>query len=177
AVSGAKGGILDPKGLDISAPRQHKKRTNGVVGFPGAKDITNAELLAADCDILIPAALSNQLNETNAKDVKAKIILELANAPTTTEADEIFFGKGIMVIPDILANAGGVIASYLEWSQNLSNDRWPEEKVLERLRHTMIVAFNDVHALCKETRCRMRKAAYHLAVKRILHAEKLRGNL
>jgi len=177
AVSGAKGGILDPMGLDISALRQHKKRTGSVVGFPGAKDITNAELLAVDCDILIPAALSNQLDGTNANDVKAKIILELANAPTTAEADEIFFGKGIMVIPDILANAGGVIVSYLEWSQNLSNDRWPEEKVLERLRHTMITAFNDVHALCKEMRCRMRKAAYHLAVKRILHAEKLRGNL
>lgn len=177
AVSGAKGGIMDPNGLDISALRQHKKKTGSVVGFPGAKDITNAELLAIDCDILIPAALSNQLNGTNAKDVKAKIVLELANAPTTAEADEIFFGNGVLVIPDILANAGGVIVSCLEWSQNLSNDRWPEEKVLERLRHAMITAFNDVQTLCKGMRCRMRKAAYQLAVKRILHAERLRGNL
>src|SRR3990172_3875715 len=177
AVSDVNGAILDPGGLDISSLRQHKNKTGSVAGFPGAQDISNAELLTTDCDVLVPAALSNQLSEANAKDVKAMIILELANAPTTAEADEIFFGKGIMVIPDILANAGGVIVSYLEWSQNLSNDRWPEEKVLERLRHTMITAFNDVHGYCKKIQCRMRKAAYHLAVKRILHAEKLRGNL
>jgi glutamate dehydrogenase/leucine dehydrogenase len=147
------------------------------VGFPGAKEISNAELLVSDCDILIPAALSNQLHEGNARDVKAKIILELANAPTTAEADEIFYKRDITLLPDILANAGGVAVSYFEWSQNLSNDRWPEEKVLERLKTTMISAFNDVRDLCREKKCRMRKAAYQLAVKRILHAERLRGNL
>jgi glutamate dehydrogenase/leucine dehydrogenase len=177
AVSDVNGAILNPNGLDISSLRRHKSKAGSVIGFPGAKEITNAEILATDCDILIPAALSNQLDENNAGNVKAKIVLELANAPTTAAADDILFSRDILVIPDILANAGGVVVSYFEWSQNLSNDYWKEEKVFERLRHTLITAFNDVHALCKEIRCRLRKAAYQLAVKRILHAERLRGNL
>jgi glutamate dehydrogenase/leucine dehydrogenase len=109
--------------------------------------------------------------------VKARIVLELANAPTTAEADEIFFGRDILLLPDILANAGGVVVSYFEWSQNLDGDTWAEEKVLKKLKQTMIQAFNDVHGHCRETRCRMRTAAYQLAVKRILNAERLRGNL
>ncbi len=177
AVSDVNGAILDTNGLDISVLRKFKNKTGSVTSFPGTKAITNAALLTSECDILIPAALSNQLDETNAHEVKAKIILELANAPTTAAADAIFFSRDIMVIPDILANAGGVVVSFFEWSQNLSNDSWPEEKVLERLRHMMITAFNDVHGRCRETRCRMRKAAYELAVKRILQAERLRGNL
>ena len=177
AVSDVIGGIYDAKGLDIAAVRAHKAKTGSVSGYPGARAITNAELLTCDCDVLVPAALSNQLDGSNALDVKAKIILELANAPTTSEADEIFFKRNIMVIPDILANAGGVVVSYFEWSQNLDGDAWPEDKVLTRLQQTMTTAFNDVHALCKEIQCRMRKAAYELAVKRILHAERLRGNL
>jgi glutamate dehydrogenase/leucine dehydrogenase len=177
AVSDAKGGILNPAGLDIPEVVKHKATTGKLTGFPGAKEISNAELLTADCDVLIPAALSNQLDGGNAGEVKAAIILELANAPTTTEADEVFFNRDIMVIPDILANAGGVVVSYFEWSQNLSNDFWPEEKVLERLKQVMTTAFNDVHALCKDTHCRLRKAAYRLGVKRILDAERLRGTL
>ncbi len=177
AVSDVNGGILDPRGLDIPAVQEHKSRTGSIVRFPGAKNITNADLLVADCDILIPAALSNQLDENNAKDMKAKIILELANAPTTSVADDFFFDHGIMLIPDILANAGGVVVSYFEWSQNLSNDTWPEEKVLAKLKEIMSNAFKDVHDRCREARCRMRKAAYELAVKRILNAERLRGNL
>ena len=177
AVSDVNGGILNPGGIDITVLRRHKNKTGTVVGFEDARSITNAELLTTDCDILIPAALSNQLNENNAGDVKAKIVLELANAPTTASADDILFNRSIMVIPDILANAGGVVVSYFEWSQNLSNDSWPEAKVLEKLKQIMITAFNDVHALCKETQCRLRKAAYQLAVKRILYAERLRGNL
>jgi len=177
AVSDVQGGILDPFGLDIPALRQYKGRTGGVVGFPGASSITNEQLLITECDILIPAALSYQLDENNAGAVQAKIVLELANAPTTAKADEIFYGRDIMLLPDILANAGGVVVSYFEWSQNLSNDRWPEEKVLEKLKQTMINAFNDVIGHCREKRCRMRTAAYQLAVKRILNAERLRGNL
>jgi glutamate dehydrogenase/leucine dehydrogenase len=177
AVSDVNGGILNPEGLDITLLRRYKNKTGTVVGFEGTKSITNAELLTSDCDILIPAALSNQLNENNAGAVKAKIVLELANAPSTAAADDILFDRDVMVVPDILANAGGVVVSYFEWSQNLSNDYWPEPKVLEKLKHTMITAFNDVHALCKETQCRLRKAAYQLAVKRILYAERLRGNL
>lgn len=177
AVSDVKGGIADPHGLDIPALRQHKNKTGGVAGFAGAASITNEELLIADCDILIPAALSNQLDARNANLVKAKIVLELANAPTTAEADEIFFGRDILLLPDILANAGGVVVSYFEWSQNLQGDAWAEEKVLRKLKQIMIHAFNDVRGHCREMRCRMRTAAYQLAVKRILNAEKLRGNL
>lgn len=176
-VSDVKGALLAPDGLDIPAVIAHKNETGSVVRFPGARAATNAELIAVDCDVLVPAALSNQLDAYNAKDVKAKIILELANAPTTSAADEIFFNREVLLIPDILANAGGVVVSYFEWSQNLSNDTWPEEKVLEKLKQIMMTAFSDVSSRCRETRCRMRKAAYELAVKRILQAEKLRGNV
>jgi glutamate dehydrogenase len=177
AVSDSKGGIYSDSGLDIKAVIKHKREKGSVGGFQGSKDITNDELLTSDCDILIPAALSDQLNAGNAKEVKAKIVLELANAPTTTEADEIFYDKKIMLIPDVLANAGGVVVSYFEWSQNLNNDYWEEEKVLDRLKNVMITAFKDVYALCSEEGCRMRRAAYRLAIRRVLHAERLRGNL
>ncbi|MHB8845974.1 MAG: Glu/Leu/Phe/Val family dehydrogenase [Nitrospirota bacterium] len=177
AVSDVEGGIIDPRGLDIPALRKHKGATGGVAGFPGASSITNVELLVTECDVLVPAALSNQLDESNAASVKAAIVLELANAPTTAAADKIFHDRDIMLLPDILANAGGVVVSYFEWSQNLDGDAWPEEKVLRKLKQTMIHAFNDVRGHCRETRCRMRTAAYELAVKRILNAERLRGNL
>jgi glutamate dehydrogenase/leucine dehydrogenase len=176
-VSDSKGGIYNGGGLDIKAVMDHKREKGSVGDFPGSKDITNEELLTLPCDILIPAALSDQLNARNAGEVKAKIVLELANAPTTTEADGIFYDKKIMLIPDVLANAGGVVVSYFEWSQNLNNDYWEEEKVLDRLKDVMITAFNDVYSLCKEERCRMRRAAYQLAIGRVLHAEQLRGNL
>ena len=177
AVSDVNGAIMASEGLDISELRHHKTRSGSVVGFSGAKAISNAELLALDCDILVPAALSNQIDRNNAQDVKATIVLELANAPLTAEADDILFNREILVIPDILANAGGVVVSYFEWSQNLSHDVWPEEKVLAKLKQVMMTAFDDVNEHCHEARCRMRKAAYELAVKRILLAEKLRGNL
>lgn len=177
AVSDSKGGIIKEEGLDIPEVMKHKSKTGSVTDFPGSKNITNDELLVSECEILIPAALSEQLNENNAPDVKAKIILELANAPTTIEADDVFLNRKILVIPDILANAGGVVVSYFEWIQNLNNDYWEEEKVLQRLKDTMISSFNDVYALCHEEDCSMRRAAYQLAVKRILSAERLRGNL
>jgi glutamate dehydrogenase/leucine dehydrogenase len=177
AVSDAQGGVYDSGGLDIPALSVHKKNTGRLLGFPGCREITNAELLTCDCDVLIPAALSNQLDRNNATQVKARVVLELANAPTTAEADDIFFRRDVLVIPDILANAGGVVVSYFEWSQNLSNDRWPEHKVLERLKDLMTTAYNDVYDLCTGSQCRMRKAAYRLGVKRILDAERLRGNV
>ncbi len=177
AVSDSKGGIIYKEGLDIEAVMKHKAKTGTVVDFEGSKNITNEELLTCECDILIPAALSDQLNSDNAQDVQAKMVLELANAPTTKEADDVFFDKNIMLIPDVLANAGGVVVSYFEWSQNLNNYYWDEDKVLERLKKTMITAFNDVYSLCHEKNCRMRRSAYQLALKRILYAERLRGNL
>jgi len=177
AVSDANGAIMDPGGLDIPSLRHHKTKTGSVAGFENAKKVSPAELLAVDCEILIPAALSNQIDGNNAHDVKATIVLELANAALTAQADDILFNKGILVIPDILANAGGLVVSYFEWSQNLSSEIWPEEKVLERLKLIMSAAFHDVHDHCRAAKCRMRKAAYELAVKRILNAEKLRGHL
>ena len=177
AVSDSSGGIINPRGLDIPAVMLHKDKTRRVTDFKDGINISNEELLACDCDILIPSALSDQLTVANAGDVKARIVLELANAPTTPEADQILLENKIMLVPDILANAGGVVVSYFEWSQNLNNDYWEEEKVLQKLKNVMTTAFNDVYALCSEERCRMRRAAYQLAVKRILYAERLRGNL
>ena len=177
AVSDVNGGVLDPKGIDIAALIKHRDATGTVKGYSGAGTITNAELLTSDCDVLVPAALSNQIDGTNAHDIRARVVLEMANAPVTAQADEILFAGNVMVIPDILANAGGVVVSYFEWSQNLSNDTWPEEKVLTRLEQIMTTALSDVHMRCRETRCRMRKAAYELAIQRILQAERLRGNL
>lgn len=177
SVSDSTGGIINESGLDIHEVIRHKEKSGSVVDFRGGRNITNAELLTCDCDVLIPAALSDQLNKGNARDVKARIILELANAPTTTAADQIFSDRKILLVPDILANAGGVVVSYFEWSQNLDNSYWDEEKVLRKLKRTMITAFDDVYALCREETCRMRRAAYQLAVKRILQAERLRGNL
>lgn len=177
AVSDSRGGIIREEGLPIPDVISHKDETGGFSGLQGVRALSNDELLVCDCDILIPAALSDQLNSQNAPEVKARIVLELANAPTTTEADEVFFQKGVLLIPDILANAGGVVVSYFEWSQNLNNEYWEEEKVLRKLKQIMINAFADVQALCTETSCRMRRAAYQLAVKRIIRAERLRGNL
>lgn len=177
AVSDSKGGVLNDQGLDIPGLMEYKQKTGSVMDFRGGENITNEELLVSDCDILIPAALSEQLNEYNAKDVKAKLILELANAPTTIEADGVFQDRKIPVIPDILANAGGVVVSYFEWVQNLNNDYWEEDKVLEKLKSIMVDSFNDVYGISMQENSTMRRAAYQLAVKRILYAEKLRGNL
>jgi len=177
AVSAFEGGIMDPAGLDIREVIQHHKATGNLLGYKSSKNITNEELLACDCDILVPAALSDQLHKGNADKVKARIVLELANAPTTTEADKILFDKKITVLPDVLANAGGVVVSYFEWSQNLNGSYWTEEKVVQKLKNIMVSSYNDVSSACSETRCRMRKAAYHLAIKRVLDAERLRGNL
>jgi glutamate dehydrogenase/leucine dehydrogenase len=177
AVSDSKGGIINEEGLNIPEVMKHKERTGSVMDFAGGRNITNDELLISNCDILIPAALSEQLNATNAVDVKAKIILELANAPTTIEADDIFLDKEIMVIPDILANSGGVVVSYFEWIQNLNNDYWEENIILKRLKEAMVTAFNDIYTLCKKENCNMRRGAYLIAIKRILNAERLRGNL
>lgn len=177
AVSAIEGGITKPDGLDIHEVIRHQESTSSLLNFEGGRQISNQELLTCKCDILVPAALSDQLHRDNASDVKAKIILELANAPTTTEADEIFFDRKIMVIPDVLANAGGVVVSYFEWSQNLNGSFWTEEKVLQKLKSIMVGSFNDVYAACTEACCRIRKSAYQLAIKRVLEAEKLRGNL
>jgi glutamate dehydrogenase/leucine dehydrogenase len=160
AVSDSKGGIISKKGLDIHEVIGHKKSTGALADFAKADTISNDELLTCDCDVLIPAALSYQLDSNNAEYIKAKL-----------------FERSVMLIPDVLANNGGVVGSYFEWIQNLSNDYWKHEIVLERLKNAMITSFNDIYAACRQEKCTMRKTAYKTAVKRILKAEKLRGNL
>lgn len=177
AVSDSKGGIYNPKGLNIDKVEEHKMSTKRVSGFTGAKDITNEDLLELHVDILVPAALENAIHKDNADKIKAKLIVELANAPITPPGDLILAKRKIPVIPDILANAGGVLVSYFEWIQNLTQDYWPEEKVTKRLEHKMIQAFSDVLLRQTDTKLSMREAAYLLAVERIAEAEDLRGNL
>lgn len=177
AVSDSNGGILKEDGLDILKVIEHKDLTGTVIDFPGSQNISNEELLTSDCNILIPAALSKQINKENVRNIKAKIILELANAPTTMDANRLLVDQGVMVIPDILANAGGVVVSYFEWIQNLNQDYWEEEKVRTKLDQVMIAAFKNVNDICVEDNCTMRRAALQFAINSILHAERLRGNI
>ncbi len=168
AVSDSKGAVYSEDGLNPYDVENHKKQNGSVKGF--AKDITNSELLELDVDILVPAALENQITESNADSVKAKIVLELANGPTTPEADEILFNKGVLVIPDILANAGGVTVSYYEWVQNRMGEYWELDVVYSKLKKRIISSFEDIYALKTEKSINMRTAAYVLAVQRVVDA-------
>ncbi len=173
AVSDSKGAIHNPNGLSVQELITHKKTTKSVVGF--AQEISPEALLSLKTDILIPAALGNVITENNAEQIKAKIIVELANGPVTLEADKILHNRGIKVFPDILANAGGVTVSYFEWIQNNTGNYWEEEEILKKLEKRMIKATKDVLSVHKETD--LRTAAYVLAIERILAAEKLRRGL
>jgi len=175
AVSDSKGGIYNPNGLNAKEVIAHKEKTGSVVGFPGAKTITNAELLELPVDILIPAALENQITAANAGRIKAKIVAELANGPTTPEADEILFKNGVYVIPDFLCNAGGVTVSYFEQVQNAMMYYWTAEEVYEKLDHKMTAAFHAVHKAAKEHKVHNRLGAYLVAVQRVAEAVRLRG--
>ncbi|HXI46913.1 MAG TPA: Glu/Leu/Phe/Val dehydrogenase [Candidatus Acidoferrales bacterium] len=175
AVSDSTGGIHNPNGLEIPKVIAWKQEHGTVQGFPGAKDITNAQVLEVECDILIPAALENQITERNAGNIKAKLVAEAANGPTTPEADEILWKKGIFMIPDILCNAGGVTVSYFEWVQDLNRDHWSERVVNEKLREIMVKAFQETLAIARRESCYMRTAAYLLAVQRVAEATELRG--
>ncbi|MEL9998707.1 MAG: Glu/Leu/Phe/Val dehydrogenase [Thermoplasmata archaeon] len=175
AVSDSKGGIYDEKGLDFQKVLQHKEKTGSVINYPGAKNITNEELLELKVDVLIPAALENQITGNNANKIKAKIVLELANGPTTPEADEILYKKGILDIPDFLANAGGVTVSYFEWVQNINGFYWTLDEVYQRLDQKMTKAFWDVMEAMDKYKIEPRTAAYVVAVKRVADAVKIRG--
>ncbi|RLG46558.1 MAG: glutamate dehydrogenase [Thermoproteota archaeon] len=177
AVSDTKGGIYNPDGLDPDKVLEHKRKSpkRSVVDFPGAKNISNEELLELDVTLLIPAAIEGVITEKNAPNINAKIISEGANGPTTPEADKILYEKGVLVIPDILANAGGVTVSYFEWVQALTRDYWTKEQVFRRLEERMVRAFNEVYRLSKEKGVDMRTAAYMIAVSRVAEAMKLRG--
>jgi glutamate dehydrogenase (NAD(P)+) len=175
AVSDSTGAIYRPEGLDPNAILVWKQEHGAVVGFPGTKEISNAELLELDCDILIPAALENQITATNAARIKAQVIAEAANGPTTPEADEILYRGGKFVIPDILCNAGGVTVSYFEWVQDLERDFWNIEQINEKLRAVMTKAFAGTLEISLEREVNMRTAAYMLAVQRVADATSLRG--
>jgi glutamate dehydrogenase (NAD(P)+) len=175
AVSDSRGGILSDKGLDPHAVLQHKQKTESVVGFPITEAISNEELLELQCDILVPAALENAITGKNASRIKAKIVAEAANGPTTPEADNILFKNKVFDIPDFLCNAGGVTVSYFEWVQNIYGLYWPVEEVHDRLDKIMTKAFNDVYDIYVKHNVNMRMAAYMLSVQRVAEAMRLRG--
>jgi glutamate dehydrogenase/leucine dehydrogenase len=170
AVSDSRGGIYKPDGLDPAKVLKHKEKTGSVVEYPGSNLVSNEQLLELQCDILVPAALENQITKANAANVKAKIVAEGANGPVTPEADEILFANGVFVIPDILANAGGVTVSYFEQVQNQMNYYWTEDEVKTKLKAIMDKAFESVVAMSKQHNINMRTAAYMLAVKRVADA-------
>lgn len=167
AVSDSKGGIYDEEGLDVEKIIQHKKETGSVINFENTKTITNKEILEIESDILVPSAMENVFTNENANNIKTKIILELANGPTTQEADKIFVENNILVIPDILANAGGVTVSYYEWHQNMNKEKWTKEKVDEELEKTMKEATQKTLKNKEEYGVSMRIGSYISAIKTI----------
>lgn len=175
AVSDSKGGIYNRRGLNIEEVLRHKKEKGAVSNFRNGENISNAELLALECDVLIPAAFENQLHQNNASSIKAKLIVEGANGPTTTEGDDILREKGVFVVPDILANAGGVVVSYFEWVQGLQSFFWTEEEVNRQLQAVMTNAFREVFEVSQREKVDMRDAAYILAIGRLVQAMKIRG--
>jgi len=174
AASDVSGAVHDPAGLDVPALLAWVAQKKGVAGFPGAQPLATS-ILEYECDILVPAALENQLTGANAASVKAKIVGEGANGPTTPDADKILQDKGVWVIPDILCNAGGVTVSYFEWVQNRMGFYWPEHEVNSRLREKMEQAFGDVVQTAVHEKCSLRVAAYMVAIRRVLRVHELRG--
>ena len=175
AVSDVDGGILNENGLDPLKVLEHSQKTGSVAHCPESMNITNAELLELPCDILIPAAIEGQITRSNAGNIKTKIIIEGANGPTSPFADEILDDRGIYVIPDILANAGGVTVSYFEWVQNVQKLFWKEDDVNQGLDQIMTRAFHEVYEIYKKEKVNMRTAAYMLAISRVAAAKRLRG--
>jgi len=175
AVSDSSGGIYNPRGLDPARVSGWKREHGTVVGFPGSEEISNQQILEVECEILVPAALENQITRHNAPRIQAGIVAEAANGPTTPEADQILNERGIFVIPDILCNAGGVTVSYFEWVQDMQSFFWTEERINESLKGIMDRAFGSVHAMSTRHEVDMRTAAYMVAVARVAEATTLRG--
>jgi glutamate dehydrogenase (NAD(P)+) len=175
AVSDSRGGIYSQDGLNPHKVYEHKSKTGSVIDFPESKNIANEELLELKCDILIPAALENQITKANADKIKAKIVAEGANGPTTPEADKVLHEKDIFLVPDILANSAGVTVSYFEWVQNLTREHWTLEEVNRKLEDRIVKAFNDVYKVAKKEESDMRTAALILGVGRVSEAIKILG--
>ncbi|MBX6341914.1 MAG: Glu/Leu/Phe/Val dehydrogenase, partial [Thermomicrobiaceae bacterium] len=174
-VSDSRGGISNPSGLDIPAVIDYKRKTGSVVDYPEAENVTNEQLLELDCDILIPAALEEQITEDNADRIKARLIAEAANGPTTPEADRILYDKGVIVLPDIYANAGGVTVSYFEWVQAIQAFPWTEEEVNTRLRRIMVNSFAAIKATADQYHVHLRTAALARAIQRVAEFTRVRG--
>jgi glutamate dehydrogenase (NAD(P)+) len=175
AASDSRGGIYNSKGIDAVGAIRHKQEHGTLSGFGGSDDVSNEELLEIECDILVPAALESVITVKNADRIKTKMIAEAANGPTTPEADRVLFDKGIMVLPDILANAGGVTVSYFEWAQNIQGYYWAEDEVNQKLERVMKRAFLDVHNTAGNHSVNMRTGAYMLAISRVAEVTRLRG--
>lgn len=175
AVSDVYGGIVNNEGFDVEALRRHVRETGSVKDFPGSTAVSNDELLELDCEVLIPAALGGVIFEGNAKKMKCKIIIEAANGPTTPTADKVLEERGIMVVPDILANAGGVTVSYFEWAQNIQMFQWDLADVEQRLRAKLQRAWTDVWKCSQERSIPLRMASFVVAIDRVLQADKDRG--
>jgi glutamate dehydrogenase (NAD(P)+) len=176
AISDVSGAYYNPEGINIEAAIKFRDGNNGTLeGFKDGNKITNAELLELDVTVLVPAAMEDQITEENADRIKAKLIVEGANGPTSASADDILNKKGVMVVPDILANAGGVTVSYFEWVQNRLGYYWTEERVYRRADRVMKTAFESVYAAAQQFNIPMRIAAYVVAIKRVAEVETMRG--
>ena len=175
AVQDHTGSIFKADGLDVPALLDHVAQTGGVGGFKGADKLKNEEFWGVDCDILIPSALEGQITARNAGQIKARMIIEGANGPTTPEADDILHDKGVLVLPDVIANAGGVTVSYFEWVQDFSSFFWTEDEINARLVRIMQEAFAGVWQVAQENKVSLRTATFIVACQRILHAREMRG--
>jgi glutamate dehydrogenase (NAD(P)+) len=174
-VSDVWGGKYHPDGLDLEEALRVQSARGSVADLQGAQEVSNAELLEAECDVLVPAALDRVIHEDNAERIRAKLVVEAANAPTTFEADALLAARGVPLVPDILANAGGVTVSYFEWVQNLQQMYWPIEQVHRQLEQTLRGAFEGAWAAARKYRGTLRKGAYILAIARVAEANELRG--
>jgi len=175
AVSDSGGGVYNPKGIDVPAVLAFKQETHSLAGFRGGDEITNEDLILLDCDVLAPCALEQVITADNAAKVKAKIVLEGANGPTTPAADDILENMDVLILPDVLANAGGVVVSYFEWVQGLQEYFWKEDEVNVKLREIVCRAFEETWELRRQRQTSMRMAAYGAAVMRVAEATTTRG--
>lgn len=175
AISDVHGGIYNPNGIDIPAALKHLQATRSFEDFPGVDKVTNSELLELPCEVLVPAATENQITSQNANNIRCKVLAEGANGPTTAAADEILHEKGVFVIPDILANAGGVTVSYFEWVQDRMGYFWRENVVNQRLQESMVASFNDLCRYANQHSVDTRTAAYMLAIDRVAYDTRMRG--
>jgi glutamate dehydrogenase/leucine dehydrogenase len=174
-MSDSRGGIYNTKGIDPIAALRHKQEHGTLSGFGGSDDMNNEDILEVECEILVPAALEGVITGRNADRIRTKMIAEAANGPTTPDADRVLYEKGIMVLPDILANAGGVTVSYFEWAQNIQGYYWAEDEVNEKLERVMKRSFLDVYETAENNKVDMRTAAYMLAISRVAEVTRLRG--